>query len=52
MDKIWLWVAYRLPKDLVKWAAVRLGAHATTGKHSNTVVPELSFMDALNRWSK
>ena len=23
MDKIWLWVAYRLPKNLVKWAAIR-----------------------------
>jgi hypothetical protein len=32
------------------WAAVRLGAHATQGEYSNTVVPELTFVDALKRW--
>lgn len=49
-EKFWMWLAWRLPRVLVKWAAVRLGAHATTGDYSDTVVPELTFMDALKRW--
>jgi hypothetical protein len=45
------WIAWHMPRYLVMWCAVRLGAEATTGRHSDTVVPELSFMDALKRWS-
>ena len=50
--KIWMWLAYRLPRELVMWAAIRLMAHATTGKYDTTIVPELTAMDALNRWEK
>jgi len=45
-----MWIAWRLPKWLVKWAAVRLIAHATAGEYSTTIVPELRVMDALKRW--
>ena len=51
-DKLQVWVAYRLPNWLVKWAAVRLIAHATTGEYSATVVPKLTAMDALQRWGE
>ena len=51
-DKLMLWTAHRLPRWLVRWAAVRLGAHATTGKYGSTIVPELTFMDALKRWDE
>ena len=44
------WVAWRLPRRLVMWCYIRVGAHATTGQYENTVVPELSMMDALKRW--
>lgn len=50
MEKVWMWIAWHLPKELVKWCAVRVGANATTGQHGNTVVPSLTFMDALQRW--
>lgn len=49
-EKILIWLAWKLPKCLVKWAAIRLFAHATHGQYSNTVVPELTAMDALQRW--
>lgn len=49
-EKLQMWFAWRLPKWLVKWAAVRLMAHATTGEYGSTVVPELTAMDALKRW--
>jgi hypothetical protein len=50
MDKFYQWVAWRLPKGLVKWCAIRVTAAATTGEYSDTVVPELTAMDALKRW--
>jgi hypothetical protein len=49
-DKLPLWIAYRMPRRLVMWCAVRVGANATTGEHRNQVVPDLTFMDALKRW--
>jgi hypothetical protein len=49
-DKFLMWLAFNLPKRLVMWCAVRVGAHATTGQYSETVVPQITFMDALGRW--
>lgn len=43
-------VVWRLPRSVVMWAAVRVIANATTGRYANQVVPELSAMDALERW--
>lgn len=40
----------RLPRNLVYWCAIRLMAHATQGRYSTQVVPDLSAMDALKRW--
>jgi len=52
MDKFWLWLVFKLPRPLVYWCGIRLGAFATQGQYGNTIVPELSFMDALKRWEK
>lgn len=49
-NKIQMWFAWKLPRWLVQWAAIRMVAHATTGKYSTTVVPELSAVEALRRW--
>lgn len=49
-EKFVLWLAWKLPRYLVMWCTIRVFAHATTGEYSNTVVPELSAMDALKRW--
>ena len=49
-ERIAIRLAWLLPKRLVYWCAIRVGAHATTGEHGSTVVPELTFMDALKRW--
>ena len=50
-DQICLWLARNLPRRLVMWCAVVVGAHATQGGNSGQVVPDLTFMDALKRWS-
>lgn len=49
-EKIWMFVAWKLPHTLTMWAAIRVGAYATTGKYSSQIVPELTFMDAIKRW--
>lgn len=49
-EKFWLFLAWRLPRPLVMWTAIRLGVHATQGEYSSTIVPDLLFMDAIKRW--
>ena len=49
-DKMWSGIAWKLPRRLVYWCAIRVGAHATQGKWSNQEVPALTLMDALKRW--
>ncbi len=49
-DRIAFWVARRLPENLVYWCAVRLGARATLPPYGDQVVPELTLVDALERW--
>jgi hypothetical protein len=51
-EKLMIWLAWRLPRKLVMWCAYRVGAHATTGKFGDTFVPELTFMDAMQRWDE
>lgn len=50
LERLRLALVWMLPRWLVYWCAVRLMAHATTGQHSNQVVPDLTAMDALQRW--
>ena len=44
------WIAGRMPRWLVYHCAIRLIAHATTGKHGSQLVPELTALEALERW--
>jgi hypothetical protein len=45
-----MWLAWKLPKQLVAMSFVRVTAHATTGAFSKQIVPELTAIDALKRW--
>ena len=49
IEKVLIWIAWKLPRQLVMWTTVRL-VSATTGQYGNTIVPELSAIDALKRW--
>jgi hypothetical protein len=51
-EKVLMLIAWRLPRSLVYWCALRLLAHATQGKYGNQVVPELLAIDALKRWEE
>ena len=50
IERLQLWCAWKAPKWLVYWCLLRVGAYATTGRHSDIIVPELTFMDAVKRW--
>ena len=50
LDRFAKWLAWKLPRRLVLWAAVRLIANATQGAYSDQIVPDLTAMDALDRW--
>jgi hypothetical protein len=49
-EKFWVWLAWRLPKPLVYWAAIRLGAHATQDQWGHESPTNLLMMTALQRW--
>lgn len=49
-EKFWFWLAWRLPRSLVYFAAIRMFAHGTTGKYGDTEAPGLTVSDALRRW--
>ena len=51
-EKILMWLAWKMPTELVYWCSLRLGAYATQGEHGKTIVPELTFMDAIKRWEE
>ena len=51
-DKILMWIVWKMPREFVKWCAIRVGANATAGKYSAQIVPDLLFMDAIKRWIK
>lgn len=46
----WRWIAWRLPRRLVYWAAIRVMVHATTGRWSNQIVPDIEPAEILTRW--
>ena len=50
MERFWIWLSWKSPRRFIYWATIRLAAHATTGKFSDTIVPELTVIDALTRW--
>lgn len=49
-ERFYRWLAWKLPRELVYWCAIRLIAHGTQGRWSSQVVPDLTAMDALLRW--
>jgi hypothetical protein len=51
-EKLQMKIAWAMPRWLAYFCAVRVIVHATQGKYSSTVVPELSAIDALKRWKQ
>lgn len=51
MTSVWMFIAWRLPRPIVYWCAVRLMAHATY-RRPTTVVDNLSPADCLKAWTE
>lgn len=49
-EKFWIWLAWKLPKGLVYWCAVRVHGHATMPPWGDQVVTDLTVMVAADRW--
>ena len=49
-ERLMKWLAWRLPRSLVMWCAIRLIAHGTMGRYGNTDPHDLNVMEALRRW--
>lgn len=48
----WLWFVKFIPKTIKYFCFIDVMSHSTTGKYSSTVVPELTGMEALKRYSE
>lgn len=46
------WLAWRLPRRLVYWCAVRVVAYATLARLDGTDRPALTTVEALERWEE
>jgi hypothetical protein len=51
MERFWIWLAWRLPRQLAYWAMIRVAAEASTGKYAHVEAPALLVVDALQRWN-
>jgi hypothetical protein len=51
-EKFWTFLAWHLPKKLAYWAYIRVGVYGTVGAYSGQVVPEMTMLEGLERWSK
>jgi len=52
IDKLLKLMAKHAPRRFVYYCSVRLTAAATTGRWSHQVVPDLTAMEALERWER
>ena len=50
MEKLCMWIAWRLPRRLVYWCGVRMGAWASQGKWAGDEVPGITVLTAMERW--
>lgn len=52
-ERFWIWLAWLLPHELVKWCGFRIGAYATgPASHPWETVPEITYMDVMARWDE
>lgn len=47
--KFYLWLTRKIPRKLLYWIAIRIGAIVTTGKYGDTIVSELTYIEVLRR---
>jgi len=45
-------IAYILPARIIYFCLIRAIASSTTGRYSETIVPEVPAMEVLRRWER
>lgn len=51
-EKLIIWLAWRLPRELVRWAMIRTFAHATTGRWGGDHVDAIGYKEVYDRWDQ
>lgn len=51
-EKVQRKIVWLLPRSIVMRAYIRVLAHATSGKWGNTIVADITAMEALKRWDE
>jgi len=51
-EKTVIWIAWHLPREVVKWAFIRAFAHASTGPCGNTHPDSLTYKEVYDRWEQ
>jgi hypothetical protein len=46
------WLAWRLPRQVVLWAMIRVVAHATTGKWGHEYPGSIGYKEMHDRWTE
>ena len=47
----WYWFVNLLPKSVIYFCFMHVMVYSTTGKYSDTIVPDLTGMDAIKRYT-
>jgi hypothetical protein len=50
MEWVSIKIAWRLPKNIVKWCFYRVFANATQGRYGNEFPGDVSAFEAIERW--
>lgn len=51
-EKLATWVAWHLPRDVVKWCMIRTFAHASTGQWGGEHVDQIGYKEVHDRWEQ
>ena len=50
IEKLYQWIAWKLPKRIAFWCFMRLCAHATQGKYGNDTPTNMTWETIIKRW--
>jgi hypothetical protein len=50
MERFWIWLAWKLPRRLALWAAIRVNSEATVLDFPDRTPEQVSVLDAIGKW--
>lgn len=52
LNQFYDWLAWKLPRRLVFYSAIRMGTQASTGTYKYKPYPEITFFEVIKDWNK